>query len=549
MSFVIFCIDSSSIAMQMVRDGGCVRADFRVRCPSGAIPRGNGTNLNGTRSCPGPARTRRLTCTRQPVTPGAMRRGRCPADTDSRANLTGTARKRPAVHEGLLCARSFLREFHDSFVNVVRRPKGRRRALRDIAIARTYRPRRARAPERAVFDQFRAPTNSPSRKLREHNPYESCAYEIIRGAEHVRIRFIEPLWVRLPMRRPMHMAGVDVGVADNVLVRIVADSGETGWGEAASAPTMTGETPEGMVAAVRHLAPFLTGMHAEDFEALDREMSRRLHGNPGARAAIDIALLDLVARHRNVPVHALLGPVKRTRVPVLWMLGTGALEGDVAEARQKRDAGCVAFKVKVGVAGPREDAVRTLAICEAVGDGCLVSADANQGFGVEQAIAYVHAVAGSTLAFLEQPVAAEDLPGMVAVAAASRLPVGADEGLHGVDDIRRHHAAGAAAGGSLKTIKFGGVRAVFRAGLVCEELGMRVNLACKVAESSVAAAAVMHLAAALPGLAWGVSLSNQYLTEDLVSDPVTVVAGHARVPEGPGLGVTVDEDRVRALRR
>ncbi len=369
------------------------------------------------------------------------------------------------------------------------------------------------------------------------------------GIRDMKIIRIEPIAVSLPMVKPMQMAGVEIRSADNVLVRIVSDDSNIGWGEAASAPSMTGETVESMMAAVRYLTPFLIGMDAADLAALDREMAWRLYGNAAARAAIDIALLDLLGRAQVQPVHTLLGQKRRDRVPALWLIGTGSLEGDLEEARAKRAAGVTAFKIKVGGRDPLEDARRTIAVCEALGPGVLISADANQGYSVEAALAYVQAVAHTPLAFLEQPVAADDLAGMARVAAASRIAVGADEGLHNLDDLQRHHDARAASGGSLKTIKLGGVRAVYRAGLLCERLGMKVNLACKIAESSIASAAVMQLAATLPTLEWGVSLSSQYLRDDVVREPLRVVAGHAHVPAGPGLGVEVDPQKVEAFRR
>lgn len=360
----------------------------------------------------------------------------------------------------------------------------------------------------------------------------------------MKIRQIEPFALSLPLLKPMKMAGVEIRTADNVLVRITSDTGVSGWGEAASAPSMTGETVESMMAAVRHLAPFLVGMRVEDFSALDGEMAWRLYGNAAAKAAIDMALLDLSGRAQNKPIYELLGGKRRDRIAVLWLIGTGSLEGDVREARAKRTEGFTGYKIKVGAADPLEDARRTIAVCEALGPGMLISADANQGFSVEAAIDYVRAVEHTTLDFLEQPVAGDDLAGMAKVAAASRIAIGADEGLHHPHDIQHHHDARAAAGGSLKTIKLGGVRAVYRAGILCDQLGMKVNLACKIAESSIAAAAVLQLAAALPSLQWGVSLSSQYLAQDVVKDPVRVERGTARVPPGPGLGVEVDQQRV-----
>src|SRR5207237_3256293 len=112
----------------------------------------------------------------------------------------------------------------------------------------------------------------------------------------MKIKRVEPIAVNLPMKKPVVMAGVEIARADNVLVRIAADNGLVGWGEAASAPTMTGETVAGMVAAVRYLAPVLIGRTLDDVEQSSGAMDQRMYGNHGAKAAIEIALHDLVGR-------------------------------------------------------------------------------------------------------------------------------------------------------------------------------------------------------------------------------------------------------------
>jgi muconate cycloisomerase len=176
---------------------------------------------------------------------------------------------------------------------------------------------------------------------------------------------------------------------------------------------------------------------------------------------------------------------------------------------------------------------------------CLISADANQGWNAEEGVRYVRAIGDCGLGFFEQPVPAHDLSGMARVAAASRVPIGADEGIHSRDDIERHHQQMAAHGVSLKAIKLGGVRAVFEAGRLCDRLGMRLNISCKTGETSVASAAAMHLAAAVPSLAWGLTITSPGLAEDVVADPLRVDHGHLTVLDKPGLGVEVDERRVR----
>ena len=364
----------------------------------------------------------------------------------------------------------------------------------------------------------------------------------------MKITAIEPIAVSLPMKKPVQMAGETVTRADNVLVRIESDDGVVGWGEAASAPTMTGETVAGMMAAVELLTPGLLKRSADDFAGAAAAMDARLYGNSGAKAAVEIALHDLVGRATNWPIYALLGGRQRGRMAVLAVIGSLDTAADIREARERFAAGYRAFKIKVGLASASADAERTRAVCLALkgmGEPCLVSADANQGFAVDDALVYVRMLGDCGLDFFEQPVEAHDLDGMARVAAASGVPIGADEGLHSRDDIARHHDRKAARGGSLKAIKFGGLRALFEAGRLCDRLGMKINISCKTGESSIASAAATHVAAAVPALDWGLTVTNSGLAEDVVIEPLAVTHGHVNVPERPGLGIDVDERRVR----
>lgn len=368
----------------------------------------------------------------------------------------------------------------------------------------------------------------------------------------MKIKAIEPIAVSLPMHKAVTMAGETVARADNMLIRVASDDGLIGWGEAASAPTMTGETVPGMMAAVGYLAPPLIGRPADAFATTSAAMDAAMYGNTGAKAAIEMALHDLVARAAGKPLHALFGAKLRSRIAVLAVLGSTDEAADLREARERWAAGYRAFKIKVGLGAPEADAARTQAVCgmlkrnaAAGGETCLVSSDANQGFSVDQALRYVAGLGDCGLDFIEQPVHAHDLDGMARVAAATRVPIGADEGIHSLEDIERHHARKAAAGVSLKAIKLGGLRAVHEACRLCDRLGMKVNLSCKTGESSIASAAALHLAATVPALTWGLTLTNAGLAEDVTAVPLRIETGHVVVPDRPGLGIEVDETRVR----
>jgi L-alanine-DL-glutamate epimerase-like enolase superfamily enzyme len=365
----------------------------------------------------------------------------------------------------------------------------------------------------------------------------------------VHIKTIEPLPVRLPMLKPVIMAGEEIRRADNVLVRIETDNGLVGWGEAASAPVMTGETLESIVSAIHYLEPALRGRDPADIAGALAAMDGRMYGNHGAKAGIEIAMHDLAGQAAGKPVHALLGDKKRSRLALLGVIGGGDLDGDLRDAEKKKIGGFTIFKIKVGIDTPVRDAERTRAICKVLGDGVLISADANQGFSAAQAIDYVRAVKGSGLGFFEQPVMADDLAGMAAVAAtAPEIAIGADEGIHSLDDIKRHHERKAARGVSLKAIKLGGIRGVVEAGRLCDGLGMNVNISCKTGESSVACAAALHVASVIPNVAWGLTLTHTGLAEDVTAQPIHTEKGYVESLDRPGLGVAVDEDRVRRHR-
>ena len=369
----------------------------------------------------------------------------------------------------------------------------------------------------------------------------------------VKIKRIEPIAVSLPLVKPLKMAFEEVSRAENVLVRLETDDGVVGWGGAAAAPTMTGETVASMTAAIRYLAPRLEGMPLDDIAAVMARAGNYLYGNQSAKSVIEIALHDALGRAHGKPVHELLGAARnRERLAILRMVGTGkGIAADIEDAKHAHAEGHVAFKIKVGVGDPHDDAERTRAICAALnGDGALlICADANQGWISDLAVRYVREVADTSLAFFEQPVADHEIAGMAQVARASRVPIGCDEGLHSLDDLKRHHEAQAAGGFSLKTIKLGGMRAVMEAGLLCQKLSLKVNLASKMAETGVSSAALLQLATALPAVDWGVGFSSQYLVEDILRTPLEFTSGHVKVPAGPGLGIEVDEAKVRRYSR
>ena len=370
-----------------------------------------------------------------------------------------------------------------------------------------------------------------------------------RTAETLAIKHIEAIPVALPLLKPVVMAGERIERSTNLLVRIEAANGLVGWGEAASAPTMTGDVLPGMVAAVNvHLAPLVEGRDALQRAEIAQRIGHALHGNGGAKCAVDMALNDLVGRQLGVSLADMFGGPLRETLRPMYLLGNPKVADDIAEAQKKIRDGFTFFKLKVGIKHPAEEAAAAVEIRRQIGREIALCADANMGMTFQNARLFVERAREAELLFLEQPLREDDFEGMAALARLSPTPLNGDEAIGSVAAILALHRIGAIQGANLKTIKLGGIGATVHAMSVCAALGLSINLACKVAESSIGAAAIAHLGSVAPNLDWGVSITNHYLAEDLTETPVRIESGVVRRPRGAGLGVEVSESQVNRYR-
>jgi muconate cycloisomerase len=294
---------------------------------------------------------------------------------------------------------------------------------------------------------------------------------------------------------------------------------------------------------VRYLAPLIVGADVWSGSALMRRLGAALMGNTGAHSAIELALLDLAGRAAGLPAIELVGGAHRRAVAPMWLLGNATPAEDAAEARARLAEGFRFFKVKVGAKSLDGDIASTLAVREALGPELPICADANCGFAREDAERYLEGTRDARLMFLEQPLSPHDLEGLAALARGSPIPLGADEGIHSLADVAAHADAGAG-GLSLKLIKLGGMSAAIEAARLAEQRGLALNVAAKIAESSIASAAAINLACTVPSVDWGVSLTHFYLAHDIVKAPLRIADGLVALPDAPGLGIEVDEDAV-----
>ena len=355
----------------------------------------------------------------------------------------------------------------------------------------------------------------------------------------MKISSVDTFPVRVPLAKPIVMSHITIHQSDNVLVRVTTDDGLEGWGEGVEATDLTGETQQSIAAALEFLGPALVGEDPLRRTALWWAMGKRIYGNETAIGAIDMALYDIAGKALGVPVAQLLGGIVRDRVPALTLVGSGKTDADIAAARTKYDAGYRWFKVKLGI-GDQADELRTMqGIRSELPPDAVIAGDANQGWSEPEAMRFLRGLDGLDIRYIEQPIAQGDKAAMLRIAHGSPVPICADQSVHTLDDILSFGRTGVA-GVAMKLVKLGGITGIMRGAALCESLGLAVNLSGKIAESSVAASANVHCAAAMRAIDFGCSPGNQGLSGDVTRTPLAIEDGHYAVPTAPGLGVEVD---------
>ena len=304
---------------------------------------------------------------------------------------------------------------------------------------------------------------------------------------------------------------------------------------------MTGETFEACRAA---LAPgsldWLIGADVRQLPRLVREAALRLPDAPAARAAVDMALHDVLARQLGVPLVEMLGRAHEA-LPTSITIGIRSTEESLAEADEYVGRGFRILKVKVG-RSLEMDVERLARIRERVGPAVRIRADANEGYGAADARRFLQKTEALDLEFLEQPVAAPRFWELAQLPESMRGRIAADESLHGEKDALLLAAPDPACGVfNVKLMKCGGIRAALRIAAIAETAGIALMWGC-MDESVVSIAAALHAAFASPATRYLDLDGSLDLSRDLFTGGFELLDGVLRTTHAPGLGVRVVSD-------
>ena len=359
--------------------------------------------------------------------------------------------------------------------------------------------------------------------------------------------------VDVPTVRRHELSSLSVTAQSYVIVELRLANGVEGIGEAATlgGPRWSEESVESIKATIdAYLAPALIGFPADRFEAARLRMGEAAKRNNAAKAAIESALFDAVGKTLGVPGVQLLGGTVRESVPVLWTLASGDPAQEIEEAEQKLAARLHdTFKVKIGAQSPEADIVRLRRLAHTLTDRASLIVDANQAWDETTTLSYLPVLAELGVRLLEQPLPAWNLAGMARLRARSTVPLMADECVFSAHDMLDVVRAGAADVVSLKLVKHGGLLATRDVAAVAEAAGISLYGGCLL-ESSIGAAAHLQVFAGLRKLAWGCEhFGPQILVDDLVEEPLRFADFRIHLPAGPGLGVTLDQDKLRRYAR
>ena len=368
----------------------------------------------------------------------------------------------------------------------------------------------------------------------------------------VKIREVETTPLHLPFASPFQISSATRDFLEVLIVRIHTDQGVFGIGETQAWRRQgSAETLPNLMRSIQdQFAPLLIGRSPFEVNAIMHDLNANLYNSLYAQAAIGDALYDLIGKLLNVPIHGLLGGRCRDRVRVGAVLSIKpTVEELLASAQGFFDRGFRHMGLKIGI-DSTADLRNVAALRERFGDDIVLRVDANAGMNYDAARRLLKKMEPFDIDAAEQPIAIWDIDGLAELARTVDIPIMADESVstdHSLLEVIRKRAASVV---QTKTAKNGGIHYIRHLWVLAQAAGMRIYPG-NHPSTSVATSSVAQMCAASPNpvmegvFAVGVSGA---LADDIVENPMRPIDGEISVPDGPGLGVTLDEDKVARYR-
>ncbi len=362
-----------------------------------------------------------------------------------------------------------------------------------------------------------------------------------------RIVKIEILLVKVPFSAPFRIALATLNAAETIVVRLTDSRGLTGVGEGYPSWFVTGETAKTAFEAAQFIAPLLLGANPLAVNDLAVQMGKLVVKNTAVRCAYDLALYDLLAKHANLPLYALLGG-SRKNLHSNRTIGIDTPEVMAEAAGRHVQAGAVALKVKVGT-GMADDLARVRAIRTAAGPGVSLRLDANQAWDESTALRMLQAVAEYEIEVCEQPLPYWNEAGLQRLHQRSPVPIMADESVFDFHDAHRLAAQGSVDFINIKLAKSAGLYGALKINAVSEAAGVECMLG-GMSETRIGVSAGVHLMCACPNITLADLDSPFHFKDDPVQGGCLIQAGGQVVIEDvPGHGADLKPEYWQASQK
>ena len=369
----------------------------------------------------------------------------------------------------------------------------------------------------------------------------------------LKIEQIDTYLVDLPTIRPHVLSMATMHRQTVTIVRIRCSDGIAGIGEGTTIGGLAygDESPESIKLAIdTYMAPILKAADPSRVAQTMAQIGGSVVGNHFAKSAVETALLDAQGKRVGLPVSELLGGRQRDSLPIAWTLASGKTDQDIDEAERmlalRRHN---IFKLKIGKRAVEDDVAHVAAIKRALGERASVRVDINQAWDETTAARGIAALEAAGVDLVEQPIARGNRAGMARLAQQAIVPIMADEALRGPEDAFDFAVRAAADVFAVKIAQSGGLFAAGRVAAIADAAGIGLYGGTML-EAAVGTAASAHLFATFPKLAWGTELFGPLLlTEEILTEPLAYGEFALQVPDRPGLGIELDEDRIAFFRR
>ena len=365
----------------------------------------------------------------------------------------------------------------------------------------------------------------------------------------MKITKVELIPVDIPRKKVLTLAHYgNLGQGGNfefVLVRVHTDEGITGVGEVPPLPPLSPESQPVIIDVQKKwLVPALLGMDPFEIEDIWKHMDFIAPTYSMAKAAIDMALWDIMGKSLDMPVHRLLGGSKPEKIPNVGLVGIDEPEVVAGVASEFVNEGYKGIRLKIA---PGHDIECVAAVREAIGYDVDFRVDCNQGYRVSEAIKMIRDIEPYGIEMVEQPTIWWDFNGLAEVAASVDTPIMAHESMYLLSDVKNLIDAGAVGVLGLKTYRpWGGITGARR----LLEMARVMNIPCMFhddLELSVSLAAATQIISAYRNvITHKCELSGypEWMGDDVTTESVRFEKGYVYVPDGPGLGVELDDDKI-----